>query len=93
MTLYKYIIIYFYMIITPYYACRNCHKIYPGSKVEIANTPIDKLVPLARFTLGTQEHVFKIGGKAIQMSDLHICNAHEVGLANFLRLEFEMPTK
>jgi len=79
------------MIITPIYSCRNCHKTYPGSKVEIATAPLDKLVPLARFTLGTQEHVFRIGGKAIQLSDLHICNSHEVGLANFVRFEIEKP--
>jgi hypothetical protein len=41
-------------------------------KLEIANTPIEKLIPAARFTLGSEDHVFKIGGKTIQMSDLHL---------------------
>lgn len=77
------------MIITPVYQCRNCKKIYPGTKQEIANTPIEKLIPAARFTLGSQDHVFRIGGKTIQMSDLHRCNENEVGLANFLKLQIE----
>lgn len=77
------------MILTPIYQCRNCKKVYPGTKLEIANTQIEKLIPAARFTLGSEDHVFKIGGKTIQMSDLHLCKAHEVGLANFLRLEIE----
>jgi hypothetical protein len=45
------------MIITPFYYCRNCRKLYPGSKVEIANVPIDKLVSAARYTLGSQDHI------------------------------------
>jgi hypothetical protein len=77
------------MIITPIYQCRNCKKIYPGTKQEIANTPIEKLIPAARFTLGSQDHVFRIGGKTIQMSDLHQCNNQEVGIANFLKLQVE----
>ena len=77
------------MIITPVYSCRNCKKTYPGAKLEIANTPLDKLVPAARFTLGSQDHIFRIGGKTIQMSDLHLCNDHEVGLANFVKLVVE----
>ena len=75
------------MIITPIYSCRNCKKVYPGIKQEIANTPIEKLVPAARFTLGSQDHVFRIGGKTIQLSDLHQCNAHEIGLANFIKIQ------
>jgi hypothetical protein len=77
------------MIITPIYSCRNCKKVYPGAKQEIANTPLEKLVPAARYTLGTQDHSFRIGGKTIQMSDLHQCNDHEVGLANFIKLQVE----
>jgi hypothetical protein len=72
------------MIITPYYSCRNCRKIYAGAPQEIANAPLEKLVPAARYTLGSQDHVFRIGGKTIIMSDLHQCNDHEVGLANFV---------
>jgi hypothetical protein len=77
------------MIITPIYQCRNCKIIYPGTKQEIANTPIEKLIPAARFTLGSEDHVFRIGGKTIQMSDLHQCNNQEVGIANFLKLQVE----
>jgi len=46
-------------------------------------------VPAARYTLGTQDHSFRIGGKTFQMSDLHQCNDHEVGLANFIKLQVE----
>ena len=77
------------MIITPIYSCRNCRKTYPGSKLEIPNSPLEKLVPAARFTLGSQDHVFRIAGKVIQMSDLHMCNNYEVGLANFVKLQVE----
>jgi hypothetical protein len=77
------------MIITPIYHCRNCKKTYPGTKQEIANVPLEKLVPAARYTLGSQDHVFRIGGKTIQMSDLHQCNDQEVGLANFIKLQVE----
>ena len=77
------------MIITPIYQCRNCKKTYPGTKQEIANTPIEKLVPAARYTLGSQDHVFRIGGKTIQMSDLHQCDDHEIGLANFVKLQVD----
>ncbi len=77
------------MIITPIYSCRNCKKTYPGTKQEIANAPIEKLVPAARYTLGSQDHVFRIGGKTIQLSDLHQCNDHEVGLANFIKIQIE----
>jgi len=77
------------MKITPIYSCRNCKKTYPGASQEIPNAPIEKLVPAARYTLGSQDHVFRIGGKTIQMSDLHQCNDHEVGLANFIKLEVE----
>jgi hypothetical protein len=77
------------MIITPIYYCRNCKKVYQGNKQDLPNAPIDKLVPAARYTLGTQDHIFRIGGKTIQMSDLHQCNEHEVGLANFIKLQIE----
>ena len=77
------------MIIVPIYSCRNCKKTYPGTKLEIPNTPLEKLVPAARYTLGSQDHVFRIAGKTIQLSDLHQCNNHEVGLANFIKLQVE----
>jgi hypothetical protein len=77
------------MILTPIYSCRNCKKVYPGIKQEIANTPIEKLIPAARFTLGSQDHVFRIGGKTIQLSDLHHCNDHEIGFANFIKIQVE----
>jgi hypothetical protein len=77
------------MILVPIYSCRNCKKVYPGTKLEIANTPIEKLIPAARFTLGSQDHVFRIGGKTIQLSDLHHCNDHEIGLANFIKIQVE----
>jgi hypothetical protein len=77
------------MILTPIYSCRNCKKVYPGAKQEIANTPLEKLVPAARYTLGTQDHSFRIGGKTFQMSDLHQCDDYEVGLSNFIKLQVE----
>lgn len=77
------------MIITPIYSCRNCKKVYPGNKQELPNAPIDKLVPAARYTLGSTDHVFRIGGKTIQLSDLHQCNDHEVGIANFIKIQIE----
>ena len=89
MDLYKYISLFIHMIVTPIYSCRNCKKTYPGQKLEIPNSPLEKLVPAARFTLGSQDHVFRIGGKTILLSDLHICNDHEIGLANFIRLQVE----
>jgi hypothetical protein len=81
------------MFLTPIYNCRNCKKVYPGIKQEIANTTIDKLIPSARITLGSPEHVFRIGGKVIQLSDLHQCNEHEVGLANFIKIQVEKEEK
>ena len=81
------------MIITPFYYCRNCRKLYPGNKVEISNAPIDKLVSAACYTLGSQDHVFRIGGKVIQLSDLHHCNDHEVGLANFIKIQITKEEK
>lgn len=76
------------MIITPIYFCRNCKKIYPGAKQEIPNA-LEGLIRTARFTLGSQDHVFRIGGKTIQLSDLHQCNASEVGFANFIKIQIE----
>ena len=81
------------MIITPIYYCRNCKKTYSGSSLEIPNAQIDGLIRSARFTLGSQDHVFRIGGKTIQMSDLHQCNDHEVGLANFIKIQIEREEK
>jgi len=75
------------MILTPVYSCRNCKKTYSGSKQEIANVPIEKLVSTARYTLGSPDHIFRIGGKTIQLSDLHQCNANEIGLANFIKIQ------
>jgi len=77
-----------FMIITPIYQCRNCKKTYPGTKLEIANIPTDKLVTAARISLGSPEHMFRIGGKVVQMSDLHQCSREEVGIANFLKIRF-----
>ena len=77
------------MIITPIYNCRNCKKTYPGIKQEIPNGQLEGLVRAARFTLGSQDHNFRIAGKTIQMSDLHQCNDHEVGLANFIKIQVE----
>jgi len=81
------------MIITPFYYRRNCRKLYPGNKVEIGNATIDKLVSAARYTLGSQDHVFRIGRKVIQLSDLHHCNGHEVGLANFTKIQITKEEK
>jgi hypothetical protein len=81
------------MIITPIYSCRNCKKTYQGIKLEIPNATLDGLVRSARFTLGSQDHVFRIGGKTIQLSDLHLCNDKEVGLANFIKLQIEFEEK
>ena len=77
------------MIITPIYNCRNCKKTYPGTKQEIPNAQLEGLVRAARYTLGTQDHIFRIGGKTIQLSDLHQCNDHEVALANFIKIAIE----
>jgi len=77
------------MIITPVYYCRNCRKSYQGAKQEIANGQLEGLVRAARYTLGSQDHIFRIGGKTIQLSDLHQCSANEVGLANFIKLQLE----
>ena len=81
------------MIITPFYYCRNCRKLYPINKLEIANPSIEKLVSAARYTFGSQNHVFRIGGKTIQLSDLHYCNDHEVGLANFTKFQITKEEK
>jgi hypothetical protein len=75
------------LIITPFYYCRNCRKLYPGNKLEIANIPIEKLVSAGCYALESQDHVFRIGEKVIQLSDLHHCNDHEVGLANFTKIQ------
>ena len=77
------------MIIIPIYYCRNCKKTYPGTKQEIANGQLENFVRAARYTLGSQDHIFRIGGKTIQLSDLHQCSANEVGLANFIKLQLE----
>ena len=57
--------------------------------MEIPKTLLEKLVSAAHFTLSSQDHSFRIGGKTIQMSDPHQCNDHEVGLANFIKLQVE----
>jgi hypothetical protein len=77
------------MIITPIYNCRNCKKTYPGTKQEIANGQLENFVRAARYTLGSQDHIFRIAGKTIQLSDLHQCSATEVGLANFIKIQIE----
>jgi hypothetical protein len=81
------------MIITPVYYCRNCRKSYPGTKQEIANGQLENFVRAARFTLGSSDHIFRIGGKTIMLSDLHQCSATEVGLANFIKLVVENESK
>jgi hypothetical protein len=81
------------MFFVPIYYCRNCKKFYPGTKLELPNAPLEKLVPAARYTLGSQDHIFKIGGKVIQLSDLHQCGANEVGLANFIKIQIEKEEK
>ena len=81
------------MIIVPIYYCRNCRKVYPGNKIVLADMSLDKIVPAARYTLGSQDHVFRIAGKVIQMADLHQCNNYEVGLANFIKLQVEKEEK
>jgi len=77
------------MIITPIYYCKNCKKQYPGTKVELPNAQLEGLIRAARYTLGSQDHIFRIGGKTIQLSDLHQCSANEVGLANFIKIQIE----
>lgn len=81
------------MIITPIYNCRNCKKTYTGAKQEIPKNQLEGFVRAARYTLGTQDHVLRIAGKTIQLSDLHQCNDHEVGLANFIKLQVETGEK
>jgi hypothetical protein len=51
--------------------------------------PVDKLVPAARYTLGSQDHVFRIGGKTIQIADLHQCNMNEIRLAHLIKIQIE----
>jgi len=74
------------MIITPIYVCRNCNKTYHVNAQETANAPLEKLLTAARYTLGTPEHVFRIGGKVIQLSDLHQCSKNEIGIAHFIKI-------
>jgi hypothetical protein len=81
------------MIITPFYYCRNCRKLYPENKLEIANIPTEKLVSAVHYTLGSQDHIFRIGGKVIQLSDLHHCNDDEIGLANFTKIQINKEEK
>jgi hypothetical protein len=69
------------IIIISIYSCRNCKKIYQGTKLEIPNAQLEGFIRAAIFTLGSQDHVFKVGGKVIQLSDLHIYNDYEVRLA------------
>lgn len=75
------------MFITPVYRCRNCNKRYQGNKQEISTAPADSLIRAARFTLGSPEHVFRFGGKSFQLSDLHQCNANEIGIAGLIRIQ------
>jgi hypothetical protein len=51
------------MYFVPVYRYRNRNNVYHGTKLEIKNVPTDKMVHAARYTLGSQDHVFKIGGK------------------------------
>lgn len=86
MSLYNYTSIYCNAVITPIYQCRNCTKVYSDAKQELPDTPLEGLVPTARFTFGSQDHVFRIGEKTIQVYDLHLCNEHDVGIANFFKV-------
>lgn len=81
------------MMIIPIYQCRNCRKTYPGNMQEIANTPLEKLVSAARYTLGSQDHSFRIAGKTVLMSDLHQCSAQEIGVANLTKIKIETEGK
>lgn len=77
------------MIITPVYQCRNCKKVYPGNKQEIPKVQAEKVINAARYTLGSSDHVFRIAGKTIILSDLHQCNANEIGIANLIKIQIE----
>lgn len=55
----------------------------------MSTAPVDKPLPAARIKLGSPEHMFRIGGKVVQMSELHQCNDHEVNIANFLKFKVE----
>ena len=81
------------MIITPIYYCRNCKRVYEGAKQEIANGQLENFVRAARYTLGSSDHMFRVAGKTIQMSDLHQCSATEIGLGNFIKLQVENGVK
>jgi hypothetical protein len=41
------------------------------------------------FSKKSLDHNFRIAGKTIQLADLHQCNAYEVGLANFIKIQVE----
>lgn len=45
-------------------------KLYVGAKQEIPNTPLDKLVPSARFTLGSQKHSIQIEERRFKRATL-----------------------
>jgi len=77
------------MFIIPVYKCRNCNTFYEGARIEIANAPLEKFVAAARFTLGTPDHILRIAGKTIQLSDLHMCSKSTVAMANFVKLKIE----
>jgi hypothetical protein len=36
--------------------------------------------------LGSPENLFKIGGKVVQMTDIHQCSKYEAGIANLQNL-------
>jgi hypothetical protein len=55
--------------------------------------PSKTKLSVVRSTLGSQDHIFRIGGKAIQLADLHQCSANEVGLANFIKIQVEKDEK
>jgi len=42
-----------------------------------------------RYTLASEDYVFRIADKTIQLSDLRQCNDHEVGFANFIKIQVE----
>lgn len=77
------------MIVTPYYNCRNCRKTYPGNTQEISSAQIENLIRAAGFTLGSSDHIFRFGGKTIQLSDLHRCSETEIGIASLVKIKVD----
>jgi hypothetical protein len=51
-------------------------------------TTIINFISAARCTLGTQDHIFIIGEKTIQLADL-TNGENEIGLDNFIKIQIE----